>query len=132
KDIQLQAQFCPVGEQFPCAGPQNVGSAHIKGFEAELFAEPVDGFTIDGSLSYLDFEYYELLGVPTMTLDMVAPFTPEWSWSFGAQYEIDLGSTGTLTPRLDGSYRSHIFTDPVNGINNTIPSRFLMNARLAW
>lgn len=135
QDIQLQAQTCPPpSTPAPCAGPQNIGSAHIKGFEAELFAEPVDGFTIDGSLSYIDFSYYDIdtVQTPTITDDMIAPFTSKWSWSLGAQYEANMGSGGSITPRVDLSYRSEVFTDPVNAATNVIPSRMLANARLTW
>jgi len=132
-DIQLQALTCPPpSTPFPCAGPQNVGSAHIQGFELELFAEPVDGLKIDASLSHVDFDYYELLNVPTITDDMVAPFSPDWKWSFGAQYEIDLGNAGSVTPRIDVAHQSALFTDPVNAATNRIAARTLANARLAW
>lgn len=131
KEIQLQAQVCPVGTAFPCAGPDNVGSAHMNGFEAELFAEPVDGFNIDGSVSYLDFNYYELSNTG-VSLDMIAPFTAEWSWSVGAQYRAELNGAGSLTPRIDANYRSSIYTDPVNAPTALIPSRTLVNARLTW
>jgi len=132
-DIQLQPLTCPPpSTPFPCAGPQNVGSAHIKGFEVELFAEPVDGLRIDASLSHVDFEYYELNNVPTITSDMQAPFSPRWKWSLGAQYKIDLAEVGSLTPRIDIAYQSSLFTDPVNGPYNLIDARTLANARLAW
>jgi len=132
-DIQLQALTCPPpSTPFPCAGPQNVGSAHIQGFEAELFAEPIDGLKIDASLSHVDFDYYELINVPTITDDMVAPFSPDWKWSLGAQYEIDLGNVGSVTPRIDVSYQSALYTDPVNAPTNRIDSRTLANARLSW
>jgi iron complex outermembrane receptor protein len=132
-DIQLQAQTCPPpSTPFPCAGPQNVGSAHIKGVEAEVFAQPMEGLTIDGSLAYLDFGYYELRDTPNITLGMKPPFTPKWSWSVGVQYVIDLGGAGALIPRIDASHRSAIFTDPANGPANLIEKRTLANGRLTW
>ena len=132
-DIQLQAQFCPPpSTPFPCAGPQNVGSAHIKGFEAELNARPIEGLQFDGSVSYLDFKYYRLNGVPTVTTSMVAPFTPKWTWSAGLQYEIPVGGFGSLTPRIDANYRSEVFTDPGNAATNRIAPRTLVNGRLTW
>ncbi len=129
-DIQLQALSCPPpSTPFPCAGPQNVGSAHIKGFEAELFAEPVDGLNIDASLSHVDFEYYELIDT-NITLDMVAPFSPRWKWSAGAQYEIGTAAGWSITPRIDVTYQSDFYTDPVNGPANNVDARTLANARL--
>jgi len=131
--IQLQAATCPPpSTPFPCAGPQNVGSAHIQGFEVELFAEPVPGLNIDASLSHVDFDYYELNNVPTIGMDMVAPFSPDWKWSVGAQYEIDLAGSGSVIPRVDVNHQSELFTDPVNGPANRIDSRTLANARLSY
>jgi len=131
-DIQLQAQLCPPpSTAFPCAGAVNVGSAHLKGVEAELFAQPVDGLTIDGSLSYLDFNYYKLSNT-NVQMGMIAPFTPKFSWSLGAQYKVNMPQGGTLTPRIDFSHRSKIYTDPTNAATNLVPGRTLMNGRLTW
>lgn len=130
-DIQLQALTCPPpSTPFPCAAALNVGSAHIKGIEAELYAEPVDGFTIDAAVSYLDFDYYELIAT-AVTPDMISPYTPEWQWSVGAQYEIPFAG-GTLIPRVDANYRSSIYINPVNAPTNLLPERTLVNARLSW
>jgi len=38
-------------------GTQNAGSAEIKGIELEVLARPSQGWTINGSASYLDAEY---------------------------------------------------------------------------
>jgi len=133
EDIQLQAQFCPApSTPFPCAGPQNVGSAHVKGIEAELFAEPVEDLTIDASFAYVDFDYYELLNTPNITLDMVSPFTPEYSGSAGIQYTADMGTSGSITPRVDLNYRSSLFTDPSSSELNRLEGRTIVNARLGW
>lgn len=136
QDIQLVLLACP---DAPCAGPQNVGSANIYGFEAELFAEPVDGFTIDASLSYLDFGYYEITPSPNFPgadaavgLDDVNPFVSKWQWSIGVQYVVDLPDGATFTPRIDAAYQSKYYTDPNNGPNNLIDGYTLANARLTY
>ena len=55
-DAQLTLLSCPqFGGPGPCALPQNAGDATMKGFEAEILATPVEGLTIDGSMSYLNF-----------------------------------------------------------------------------
>ena len=127
KDIQLVVQACPGA---PCAGPQNAGSAHVKGFEAEAMIEPVDGLTFDGSLSYVDFQYYELNNVYNITIDDRTPYNSEWQWSAGLQYKIDLAGGGSITPRVDATYRSDYFTDPSNDELTLIPGYTLVNARL--
>src|SRR5690606_1525331 len=86
-NIVLLNTFCadlPAGQQTPCLRPDNVGSAEVKGIEAELFVNPVDGLTFDGSISYLDFQYTEIdpNSSTGVTLNDITPFTPEWKYSF--------------------------------------------------
>src|SRR5690606_18351729 len=57
EDIILQLSACP---SIPCQQPRNVGTAEVKGFELELSAYPVDGLTLDASMSYIDFEYTDV------------------------------------------------------------------------
>ncbi|MFZ1988204.1 MAG: TonB-dependent receptor, partial [Alphaproteobacteria bacterium] len=40
---------------------------------------------------------------------------PEWTFSAGAQYRIDLNELGSLTPRLDVQYTSKIYFIPMVG-----------------
>lgn len=120
----------------PCAMNANAGDADILGFEAELNLRPVHGFNIDASLSYLDFDYTRISenasGPGGVQLDHVANYTAKWQWSIGAQYELPLGSAGTLTPRFDLSYKSHVYANAVNEPTNLIPAYTLANARLTW
>ena len=41
-------------------------------------------------------------------------------------------SSGSVIPRVDVSYQSELFTDPVNGPANRIDPRTLANARLSY
>lgn len=86
----------------------------MKGFEVETLIKPTPAFTLDGSLSYIDFKYKALTGATAVTLNMVTPYTPEWKASFGAQYDFENVLGGTLSARFDGSYQSHIYTEAVN------------------
>jgi iron complex outermembrane receptor protein len=61
-----------------------------------------------------------------------APYTPEWKWSLGAQYEIDLGEAGSLTPRVDAAYQGTVYTASANRSSNEIDAYTLVNARLTW
>ncbi|WP_082553690.1 TonB-dependent receptor [Altererythrobacter sp. Root672] len=139
-DIQLTLLACPqFGGPGPCALPQNAGDAHIKGLELETTIDPGNGLLVDGSLSYLDFDYTSInpqAGGPSapggVQEGMIAPYTPKWKWALGVQYEIDLGTTGSITPRVDASYQSDIFSNAVNGPNNHIDGYTLANARLTW
>jgi iron complex outermembrane receptor protein len=146
KDIQLTLLACPTS---PCAQPNNAGDADVKGFEVETEIHPVEGLTIDGALSYLDFEYTRIdpnAGGPTqpagVQVGMVTPFTPKWKWSVGAQYEFQMGDNGTLTPRVDASYQGAIFSGAVNcgpispacayADSNRVPAYTLVNGRVTW
>jgi len=64
---------------------------------------------------------------------MRAPFTPEWQYSIGAQYEFSLGEWGTLTPRLDYSYQDSFFSSAINRPPfNEVESYSLLNGRVTW
>jgi len=116
----------------PCAQSTNVGDAEIRGFEAELFMEPIDGLVFDGSLGYLDFKYTEVDPDTGITLDMTNVYTPEWTAAAGLQYTADLGNAGTITPRFDLSYRSRVEGDAVNQALSSLPARALLGAKLTW
>ncbi len=58
KDLQLNTTF----DTNPGVTTiiQNAGLAHIPGVEVELTAEPIDNWTIEGSVGYLGFKYKSL------------------------------------------------------------------------
>jgi iron complex outermembrane receptor protein len=159
KDAQLTLLSCPqFGGPGPCALPQNAGDATIKGFEAELQAEPIDGFDINASFSVLDWTWdcVQILVVRALNPGeqnvcstdpaiLSVPSSPprgvvETQWSIGAQYQFDIpGAYGSLTPRVDVSYSSEMAANnskPAPGspgdLYGRIPSFTLTNARLTW
>jgi iron complex outermembrane receptor protein len=111
----------------PCFLPVNAGEAEVLGFELEFDWAPTDGLTIDGSYGYIDFEY-QSGALPTST---VQPFTPESTWSLGAQYEWDT-PWGFVTPRLDVAYQDDMFSAPGNNAFDLIESRTLVNGSIRW
>ncbi len=127
-DIQLQLTRCPAA---PCLLPKNAGSADVKGFEIEVQARPAEGFTLDGSLSYLDFKYTKIDPDTNIPITNVTAYTPKWTYSFGAQYDYPIGS-GTASARIDGQYQSEIFTDANNSVWSRVAPRFLANGRLTY
>ena len=138
-NIQLTLTSCPAqsggNAAIPCALPANVGSAHVSGFEAETEIHPIGGMEIDGSFSYLGFQYTSILNTAAtgITLGMTTPYTPEWKWSVGAQYTFGLGGYGTLTPRADASYQSSEFANPINDPAwNQIAGYTVLNLRLTY
>jgi iron complex outermembrane receptor protein len=150
EDIQLSKQVCPESAPYPstpCLRPANIGKADVRGAELEASIYPVDGLTIDASISYLDFEYTSpatqgyldgtivfdgvgnaIAGIPA---DGITPYTPELSYSAGVQYDHDM-QAGKLSFRLDGSHQGKLYTTAENSSWSKIDSRFLANARISW
>ncbi len=149
-DIQLGVSICPTEDpalSTPSACRLNGGDAEVKGLEAELSAEPIDDFLIDASLSYIDFAYVgdslnPAAAAPPFGTNNggVSPddpgFVPEWKFNIGAQYRIDLGEAGSLTPRLDYQYQAEQFTGAVvlEGVRERqfLPEINQLNGRLTW
>ncbi|WP_338466538.1 TonB-dependent receptor [Novosphingobium sp. ZN18A2] len=158
KDAQLSLLSCPqFGGPGPCALPQNAGDATIKGVEAEVTASPIYGLDINGSLSYLDWtwdcakiqvvralqpgEANICSSDPSIVGALAAPprGVTKWQWSVGAQYRIDMGNLGSLTPRVDVAYQGKMAgsnTVPAAGSPSAlfggVPSYTLTNARLTY
>jgi len=136
-DIQFGARVCqvtsPIYATTPCAQIQNAGNATVKGAELETELHPIPGLTIDGSLSYLDFKYtYISPLVSGITTDSQPAGVGKWKWSIGAQYEIDMGELGSLTPRVDVYYQSSFFGNANNSNLSKIAPYTVSNARLTW
>jgi len=144
-DILVTVSSCPLPglPASPCALPLNAGKADVKGFELELNAEPIDGLLLDASLAYLDFDYKSINAAAVSSgigLEDNGQYIQEWQWSLGAQYGIDLGGAGTLTPRLDLGFeddfhRNSNNVDAATGgvdIFGHIEDRLLLNARLTY
>ncbi|MCW2392688.1 iron complex outermembrane receptor protein [Sphingobium sp. B1D7B] len=145
-DIQLSLSNCIaiVGATLgsPCNLITNSGDADVKGFEVEASVRPVEGMMIDGAVSFVDFGYTSFRTFGTATVggpgNPAGPqfgdyplYTPRWKWSIGAQYEIDLGDAGSLTPRIDTSFQDEIYFG-VNLPTSLIDSYVVSNARLTW
>jgi iron complex outermembrane receptor protein len=139
-DLQLTLASCPqYGVGLPCAVVANAGDAEVKGVELEALLRPLERLTIDTSYSYLDFKYTRInpaAGGPTRLtgpqFGMRPAYVPTRKWSAGVQYEIPLGTLGSLTPRVDVSYQGDLYTNGTNAATNRIESYTLANARLMW
>ena len=116
-----------------CGQYLNIGDARVKGFELETTIQPVDGFTIDGSLSLTDFKFTSI-NYPTTSIVVGAsrPGIGKWKWSVGAQYKIDLGNIGTLTPRMDVAYTPGYCGDFLCTPIAVVDSYTIANARLTY
>lgn len=115
----------------PCLANWNAGDAEVKGAEIEFVWAPIEGLSIDGSASVLDFEFTRLDTAAGLTMNSKPAFTPESSWSLGAQYDF-VTPAGTIRPRLDASYQSSIFGEPLNTPGNRIDSYTVLNGSIRW
>lgn len=160
KDAQISLLSCPqFGGPGPCALPQNAGNATIKGLEAELSTSPFEGFDLNASFSYLNWNW-DCVKIQTVRallpgesadtcstdtaivsqLDSPPRGVVEWQWSVGAQYRIDLGNMGSLTPRVDVSYngnmtgggRAKAAAGSPTDLFGTIPAYTLTNGRVSY
>lgn len=143
-DILVTVSSCPqTGNAAPCALPLNAGKATVKGGEAELSLRPTRGFQIDASLAYLNFKYTEISASAASSgigLEDEGQYISPWQWSIGAQYEIDLGHLGTVTPRIDVDHQD-TFNRNANNVDaatggrdifGSVAGRTLVNARITF
>jgi iron complex outermembrane receptor protein len=144
-DILVTVSSCPLPgvPAAPCALPLNAGTADVKGFELEMNARPVHGLTLDASVAYLDFKYTSISAAAANSgigLEDEGIYISPWQWSAGVQYEIDLGSTGSLTPRVDVTHEDS-FNRNANNVDaatggrdvfGLIKGRTLVNTRLTY
>jgi len=86
---------------------------------------------VDLGIGYIDAKYTALDNqVVGLSLDSKLPGTSEWTLNGAVSYVLDIGNSGTLTPRLDWSYRSEFFFDA----NNTMQEDgyHLLNASMMY
>ena len=126
KDLQLivRETFNPI--------TFNGGDAEILGFEMEATIIPADGWTVIGSVAYIDGDYTRIDdSVAGITLDNELVNTSPWQTNLSVAYE---GETpwGTVTPRIDWSYRGSQFNNAINTPQLRQDPFHLVNAALAW
>jgi len=96
----------------------NAGESEIKGLEIEASYVPTDAWLVQASVGYIDAEYTQLtqtvLDNSPITKSTDLAQTPEWSTSLGIAYTYEVKDWGTLTPRVDWSYRSESYNDAIN------------------
>lgn len=135
KDIQLQLLQCDNISPFPgapCSATENVGDADVKGLEFETEVRATKQWSFDASAGYMDFRYTSTNPFSGVTIGMQNIYAPKLTVAAGTQYVVDFSNGSSITPRIDYSYRSEIWTLPVNTPDNRLGGRGLANAHLAW
>ncbi|MGI9343983.1 MAG: TonB-dependent receptor, partial [Gammaproteobacteria bacterium] len=113
----------------------NAGKSEIDGGELELTWVPTEQWFITAAVGYLDASYKELSqGAQNSGVLLENSFvnTPEWTSSVGVAYSFDIGQWGTLTPRVDWSYRAEEYNDAVNTPQLKQDSFSLVNAAIVF
>jgi len=103
----------------------------VKGIEAEIEANPIDGLSINGSLGYTNFSSPDLSARPD-TANKKLLQIPDWTASAGIQYEILANRLGgKITPRLDWYYMGPIVYSVTRKETNQ-PGYSTFNARISY
>ena len=116
----------------------NAGKATISGAELELVARITSGFTLQGSVGYLDAEYDEYLncGIPlslgggsTDCSGNKVIGAPDWTTHLAAEYTHPL-DFGELAMRIDWSTQSPVYYEATNSDRFKTDSRSVIDARI--
>jgi iron complex outermembrane receptor protein len=139
KDIQLSI-FTAQGAASSIV--RNAASARIQGLEFEAIAKPVDGFTMNASLAFLDPKYKNYIdGGVDVSNNRAFPHTPKFSATAGFDWQLLKGDWGKLNLYGDVNHVSSYYTFPYplvtptlsdqNAHNTKSKGRTIVNARLA-
>ena len=116
----------------------NAGATTAKGFDVSIKARPMRALRLTGDLTYQEARYdrYE-----TLVAGVVNDFagnsqfrSPDVSLSLSAEYDVDIGDAGRLTPAVQYSYRSKQFFTAANLSTPGLyqPGYDLADARLTY
>lgn len=103
---------------------QNASDAKVKGIELEFTAFPIDGMTVQGSVTKLDTEYQNF-GIPSGYRTPVAGAEPERdgnelrnapdiAWNLLLRYDWELASGAGLAAQFDWRHKDLVWQDPDN------------------
>jgi iron complex outermembrane receptor protein len=124
---------------------QNAGDARIRGFEIEVVAAPANGFTLNGSVGYLDAHYTSVAAgaqvapsadpvfgnagvIPGATL----PKTPKWKFNISPRYELKLGNGASLVLLADYTHTTSLKNDTEGYFLLVRPSTDIVNASIQY
>jgi iron complex outermembrane receptor protein len=122
----------------PITRIENAAEVTTKGAELELVALLVKGWTVSGSVSYLDAQYdeffFSLDGTPEGFQDasfLALRNAPEWQTSLGTTYEFAAGP-GRATLNALWTYSSRRETDVRNAAIGSIDPLNLVDVSVLW
>lgn len=137
-DSQLDVTGDGVNDPFvyPLLFTTAVDKAEASGVEIEAIYRK-GGLRLNLNVGYLKTEYKELgaagLGIlPSVKLGTPFQGAPEYTASFGAQYDFSLASGVGLTPRIDYTFTDDYALQPAQDIQRIQRGFGLLNARLTY
>lgn len=115
----------------------NCGDATIKGYELEANWLPDHAWSVDLAVGFTDAGWSSgsltpLAGTVGITEDKKFAMVPEWTLGGGVSYIHDLGNKGTVSPRVDWSYKSVIEKDAPNTAVLRQGGYHLVNVGVTW
>ncbi|NKB35616.1 MAG: TonB-dependent receptor [Gammaproteobacteria bacterium] len=122
EDLQIVSQANSVAPLV-----QNAGAAEVKGFELDLQAVPAENWLIEGGVGYIDGEYTEVDPGTGLGINNKLVKTPEWSGTAALAYTWDWADIGTITPRVDLTYRASYFSNAINSSTTAQDAFSLVN-----
>jgi iron complex outermembrane receptor protein len=115
-DLQVRT----IDPVFHLLGVHNAASARAKGIELEVLAKPTSALTLGANAAWSRATYTSFLYVPAVgapPVNYAGNFlndAPEWMANLNAGYKFQLAGRGSLTPRIDASYQSHVYYTGAN------------------
>lgn len=133
-DIQFsEGIFNPVTSQ-SISVVGNVAQARIMGFEMDAVAAVTPALTLTADIGNADAKYTKVgTGTTTLPITTHTHFieTPKWTATLSGQYVHSIPGLGTLTGRLDYTYKTKVYHQISNvPVLSTQPGYGLLNARL--
>ena len=117
---------------------RNVGKSYTEGAELELMALPVHGLKLTANIGYLKAKYTEFmadvygLGYATDNTDLKLRRAPKWTVDLGFNYNLPVGSVGSLSFAGNMNYTAEYETDVLNDAFARRPGATLFNGSVAF
>lgn len=131
-DLQVRT----IDPVFHLLGVHNAGSARTKGVELQVLAKPEPALTLGANVAWEKAVYksfsYDSGGTLVNYAGNYLDNAPEWMFGLFAGYKFQLSGRGTLTPRIDASYDSHVYYSEANVAPYDGPAHEAINLHLRY
>jgi iron complex outermembrane receptor protein len=142
-DLQVTRFFQPLGNDFGEFITENAGEARSRGLELEYNARPFENVLLGGSYSFLDAEFVDFQGTPSVAADGTVLDSgdfngndlrqaPNHTASFFAEYTYPFANGSEFKAKVNYRYQGEFFFDPDNNTLAFSEAYSLVDARLAY